>query len=337
MLRNRFFDVLQNITISELAKSIDCKTHNNLPDYNNTPILNIKNIDDASEGDLTFLSNKKYVSKLDIIKASVCIVGSDISIPKLNQHTCFIISDNPYYSYSKALNFLYKQKISNSKEYISTSSKIGNNVKIGLGTIIEDNCEIGDDVFIGSNIVIKQGCIIGNGTKIFDQAYLSFCSIGNNCIIHPGARIGTDGFGFATHNGAHHKILHVGSVVIEDNVEVGANSCIDRGSIKDTIISSGSIIDNLVQIGHNVELGNGCIIVSQVGIAGSTKLGNYVAVGGQAGISGHLEISDMVQIAGKSGVIKNIDKASTVGGYPAIPIKDWHKQNIILRKMLNDK
>lgn len=364
-MRERFFEFKGEIIASILAKKIGAEISVKQQELSDrTKIKEIKNIEDANIGDITFISNKKYEDQLYKTKASVCIVREDLKIDtQINKNLIFFFAKDPYFCFCKALNELYTEKKSTNNilvvnysedtinkervrnntytfngSTISNYAKIGKNVKIGSGVIIEDNVEIGDECEIGNNVVIKRGVSIGESNIIKDQTYLSFCKIGNECIIHPGARIGTDGFGFATKNGLHNKILHIGLVEIENYVEIGANSTIDRGSIKNTVIGEGTKIDNLVQIGHNVQIGKHCLIVAQVGIAGSTKIGNYVVLGGQVGVSGHIHIADKVQAAGQTGIIKNISEpGEIVGGTPSMPIKQWHKQSIYLKNIVNNK
>lgn len=325
------------ISVYDIAQKISAKIaveHETIS--KKTLISDVKNIEDAEVGDITCVNNKKYVNYLSSTKASACIIDKNLVVSGQPDSTILLKVDNAYFAYSKVIPILYSEIKSLQKANISDKSRIGENVFIGINTIIEDNVKIGNNCIIDHNVVIKNNVTIDDNTKIGAGSYIAYAQIGKNTIIHPGVKIGTDGFGFATYNGIHHKILHIGSVIIGNNVEVGAGSTIDRGSTKDTIIGDYTIIDNLVQIGHNVEIGKGCIIIAQVGIAGSTKLGHYVAVGGQTGIAGHLKIADQVQIAGKSGVISDINiKGQIVGGYPSQPIRDWHKQTILLRKMLN--
>ncbi len=333
-MHNRsFFNYHGGKSALELAEKIGATIPEAMKNRASTCIISdIKSVEEGGAGDLSLVHNKKYHSFLQNSRSSACIIRD---VQDLAPDMIQMISDDPYYSYSKALNLLFSEKEIILSKPISDNAHIGCNVKIGMNVIIEDNAVLGDGCIIESGAVIKHGVKIGANSKIGANAYIAYAYIGNNCVIHPGVRIGTDGFGFVTYGGSHHKILHIGKVVIGDYVEIGANSTIDRGSVKDTIVGSNTIIDNLVQIGHNVEIGKGCIIVSQVGIAGSTKLGDYVVVGGQAGISGHLNIANMVQIAGKSGVISDINQAGmAVGGLPSVPIKDWHRQTILIKNMI---
>lgn len=335
--KKHYFNFKTPISVLELANQIGGKIDEKYYQKSlNQFIKGVKNIEDASLGDLTFLSNKKYTNLLKTSRCAVCIV-SEAFQDDVNPEIILIKSENPYFAYSKSLNYLFSEIKNSSEKPISDKAKIHETAKIGHNVIIEDDVEIGENCEIDHNTIIKYGVTIAANTKIGAGSYLSFCSIGDKCIIHPGVKIGTDGFGFATDNGIHHKILHIGSVIIGDRVEIGANSTIDRGSVKNTVIGDGTIIDNLVQIGHNVQIGKGCIIIAQVGIAGSSYIGDYVVIGGQAGVAGHLKIANFVQIAGKSGVISDIDtEKQIVGGYPSQPIRDWHKQTILLKKMLKN-
>lgn len=296
-------------------------------------IKNIKNIEDAQEGELTFINNRKYYSNLSECKASICIAPKDID-ESLNDKIIIIKCDDPYFEYSKFINHLYSAKIFSDKNYVEFHRE--NSVKIGQNVVIEDNVTIGNNVIIDHNVVIKNGVSIGDNCYIGSSSYISYAKIGNNVIIHPGVRIGVDGFGFATHNGIHNKIFHIGIVRIGNNVEIGANSTIDRGSIKDTIIGDGTMIDNLVQIGHNAQVGKNSVIVAQVGIAGSSSIGDYCVIGGQVGIAGHITIGNFVQIAAQSGVISNIEDRAIMGGTPSQPIKDWHRQTILLKNLVKN-
>lgn len=217
---------------------------------------------------------------------------------------------------------------------ISNSAKIGKNCYIGHNVVIEDNVEIGDDSVIESGTVIEYKVKIGKRARIDSNVTISHAVIGDDVVILPGARIGQESFGFATEKGVHKKIYHTGKVIIGNDVEIGANSCVDRGSVKDTIIEDFCRIDNLVEISHNVHIKKGCMLVSQVGIAGSTEIGEYCVFGGQVGVSGHLKITNNVHVAGKAGIIQNVKEPGVIGGFPAIAIKDWHKQTIIMKKLI---
>ena len=305
-------------------------------------ICGIADLQSATKQHIAIFSNPIYKQQFLQTRAAVCIIEQNqLLAPK---ETFLLKSSNPYYAYCKLIDLFYAAKtsvlnlINQEGRYISPSARIGNNSHLGYNVVIEDDVEIGNNCFIDSGCVIKSGVLIGDNVRIGANAYISYSIIKDDVVILPGACLGQDGYGFATHQGQHHKIFHVGRVLIENGVEIGTNTTIDRGSLSDTIIAQGCKIDNLVQIGHNAELGKGCFIVAQVGVAGSSKIGNYCALGGQVGIAGHLIIADQVRIASQSGVMHNIEKSnSMVGGTPAVPIRQWHKQTILLKKLTNRK
>jgi UDP-3-O-[3-hydroxymyristoyl] glucosamine N-acyltransferase len=210
---------------------------------------------------------------------------------------------------------------------------LGKGCRIDPGAVIGARSEIGERCHIGANAVIGEGIVIGDDCIIGACASLSHSILGDRVYIHPGARIGQDGFGFASSEAGHLRIPQIGRVIIHDDVEVGANTTIDRGSGSDTIIGAGCKIDNLVQIAHNVHLGRCCVIVSQVGISGSTKLGDFVVCAGQAGFSEHLTIGDGVTLAARAGVIHDLEAGRTYGGAPAVPIMQWRRQTVALTRL----
>lgn len=332
-----FYQQTEPIKLGELADTIGCDVPN---EERNRLINSIKSLSQAGENDLSFLSNKKYLPDLKKTKAGVCIVPADLSELEEN-HTIFLKSKNPYFAYAKALDMFYhepKQQVTIEKSaHIHPTAKIGKNTYIGHNVVISNDVSIGDHSFIASGTYIGQNVKIGNRARIDSNVSISHSIIGDNVVILPGARIGQDGFGFATDKGIHKKIYHIGRVIIGNDVEIGANSCIDRGSMNDTIIEDYCRIDNLVQIGHNAHIKRGAILVAQVGIAGSSVIGSYCALGGQVGIAGHINIADQVQIAGQGGVLQDITNPGTYGGTPAVPIKDWHRQTITMKKLINKK
>lgn len=338
MVDSKFYITKPAQSLLELAAKLSC-TFVATRNINPTDVMlsSIASIENAEQGDVTFLANEKYLKQLEHSKASVCIAKADFS--NINPNMSFIISSNPYYSYAKAITLFYGPYISDySDSAIHPSAKIGKNVVIGYNSVIGEGAEIGDDSVVASGCFIGRGVRIGKNAKIGHAVTIEYSIIGDDVVIVAGSRIGSDGFGFATHAGTHHKIFHIGRVIIGNDVEIGANTTIDRGSLQDTVIKDGVRIDNLVQIAHNVEIGTGSVIVSQVGIAGSSRIGNYCVLGGQVGVAGHLSIADGVQIAGQGGVIQNIkDPGVILGGTPTMPIKAWHKQSIILKKLVKNK
>ena len=333
-----FFKPQSPMSIQELADIGACKINNNKAI--NKLVQGVAPINSATEHDLTFLSNTKYSSYLINSSAYACILDNN-SIRFAPEGMCLLISDNPYASYAKIANAFYQANIvkNNISEQanIAKTANIGNDCNIEAGAFIGENAQIGNNCHIAANAYIGNNVSIGNNCFVGHASTITHSLIGSSVIIHPGSRLGQDGFGFATEHGVHIKVPQLGRVIIEDNVEIGANTTIDRGAGPDTLIGNGTKIDNLVQIGHNVQIGRGCIIVSQTGISGSTKLGDYVVLGGQVGIAGHLNIGSMVNAAAKCGIITNIEPKKVIGGYPAMPIRDWHRQSIALKGLVSKK
>ena len=292
--------------------------------------LSLKTISNASENDLSFFSNIRYLKDLKKIKAKACLIDEKF-INYLPDNCYPIIVKDPYLALAFVSN-LFNDEVINSNGIISKNSsidlksKIEKNVQINSFTTIYHNTEIKEDTYIGSNTCIGPNVIINKNVVIHDNVSISNAIIMENCIIKPGARIGGTGFGFEMKT--KQNINHSGNVLIGKNSSIGSNTTIDRAVFDSTSIGEFSNLDNLVQIAHNVNIGDFAVIAAQVGIAGSTKIGNYVTIGGQAGISGHLVIGDNVTIAGKSGVTKNIADNSIIAGFPAKDIKLWKKEII---------
>lgn len=340
-MSDRFF-IKHDLQIKEIASSLGLNiVSNDDVDIDNLSFTDIASLKDASSSSLSFIANRKYISELASTNALGIII--DEHLLDYAQHIPIkLIAANPYYEYSKALQLFYKSKlaISYSKEfvaktaYIDEKSSIGNGCHISHNVVIEENVVIGNNCYIGSGVHIKIGVHIGDDSYVDSNAVIQYATIGKRAIIHPSVSIGQDGFGFAFAKGKHNKLLHIGEVIIGDDVEIGAGTTIDRGSVNNTVIHSGTKIDNLVQLGHNVNIGANSIIVAQVGIAGSSSIGDYVVIGGQAGVAGHLKVGNQVQIAAQSGVVKDVANGAVVGGTPAVPIRDWHRQNVLINKML---
>ncbi|BBJ30901.1 UDP-3-O-acylglucosamine N-acyltransferase [Rickettsia asiatica] len=301
-------------------------------------IHDIKILQEASSSDISFLSNPKYSEFLKTTKAAACIVPKNFT-GEANPNTLLIHAENSYFAYGKLIDFFYAPiksypaKIMKSA-IVADSATIGKNCYIGHNVVIEDDVIIGDNSIIEAGSFIGRGVNIGRNARIEQHVSINYAIIGDDVVILAGAKIGQDGFGFSTEKGVHHKIFHIGIVKIGNNVEIGANTTIDRGSLQDTVIEDLCRIDNLVQIGHSVKIGKGSIIVAQAGIAGSSTIGKYCAFGGQVGIAGHLNIGDGVQVAAQGGVAQNIEAGKIVGGSPAVPIMDWYRQSIIMKQLL---
>ena len=288
----------------------------------------LKSLNDARKNEVTFFSNVKYLKDLKKTKASAIFIQKKFSkyVPK---KCLVIISRYPEIDFAKTANIFYPDsyfsKILNKNILEKEIEEKYPSLIFGKNFYLEKAISIGSKVFIGNNVTIKENTTIGNNVIIGSNVVIENSIIGNNVYICDGCVIGKKGFGFKFINNSCLRIPHLGKVLIGNNCEVGANSVIDRGSVKNTSIGDNTFIDNLVHIAHNVTIGKKCIIAGQVGIAGSTNIGNNVTIGGQAGISGHLMIGNNVKIGGKSGVVKNIKDNNAVMGYPARSLRDFLK------------
>lgn len=287
-------------------------------------VASFAKIEEARQGQLSFLANPKYEDYLYTSQASVIIVNSNLELKQPVSATLIKV-ENAYSAFATLLHKyqeIQTQQLSGIQEpaFISTTAKLGQNVYVAAfayisnGVVLGDNVKIYPNVFLGNNVKVGNNVVLHSGVKIYHD-----CVIGNNVTIHAGTVIGGDGFGFAPQpDGTYKKVPQIGNVVIEDYVEIGANATIDRATLGSTLVKAGSKLDNLIQIAHNVEVGNNTVIAAQAGISGSTKIGNNVMIGGQAGIVGHISIADGAKINAQSGVSKTIKQPnSTVTGSPA--------------------
>lgn len=296
-------------------------------------IRGISGISDANYGDITFFSDKKWFKDLQVCKASAVIVKEEIKELDKPQ----IIVKNPLYSFSKLLAIFYPlshpAKGVSKLAYISEGAVLDEDVTILPYAYISDGVRIGSGSIIYPNVFIGEATIVGQNCIIYPNVVIQHkVQIGNNVIIHAGAVIGSDGFGYVMESGINHKIPQVGTVIIEDDVEIGANTTIDRATTGATVIGCGTKIDNLVQIGHNVHVGNNVILVSQTGIGGSSRIGNYAILGGQVGVADHVTIEDGTMIAAKAGVMGRVSRG-IYSGAPALPHKDWWRAVAIFNKL----
>ncbi len=291
-------------------------------------VSDVSKIEEGKPGTLTFLSNMKYESFIYKTEASIVLVNRDF-VPKTKINATLIKVDNAYQALATLLDLYEQTKISTKTgieqpSFIDESSIFGEDIYVGAFAYVGKNCKIGKNVklypqvYIGDNITIGDNCILYSGSKIYHDSV-----IGNRCIIHAGAVIGADGFGFAPQDdGTFKKIPQIGNTIIEDDVDIGANSTIDRGTMGSTIIRKGAKIDNLVQIAHNCDIGENTVIAAQSGFAGSTRVGKNCKFGGQIGLAGHLTIGDNVMFGAQSGISQNVKDNEVLLGSPAIPIKD---------------
>jgi UDP-3-O-[3-hydroxymyristoyl] glucosamine N-acyltransferase len=292
-------------------------------------------LEEAQPSDLSLFHNLKYKEAFQKSKAGACFIHAS-AIEFAPKDMALLVSPSPQRSFGLALTTLFPHaegKAAPMSSPIHPTAKIGEHTTIEYGAVIKERAKIGKYCHIGANSVIGTGVEIGDHTWIGQNVTISHALIGERVMIYPGARIGQAGFGFAMDKEGFVTVPQLGRVLIEDDVQIGANTTIDRGSLRDTIIGQGSRLDNLIMIAHNVVLGRGCVLVAQVGIAGSTQLGNYVIAAGQAGIIGHLNIEEGARIGAQAGVMRDIKAGETVLGSPAVPIKDFMRQTAVLQRL----
>ncbi len=336
MVNNLFYkQKIQKTSLEELCENFHIKLIGK-----NQIVTGINTLSASSEDQLAFLTNKSYLEQLNKTKAKSCLISSDFIAKALEikKEISYLVSDYSYDKLSQITEFFYSEKEPqrkiSSKSSISNTAKLGQNIHIGDHAVIHDNVEVGDNSIIESGCYIGENVKIGNNCKIEANCIIKYTQIGNNVEILSGSSIGQDGFGFSHDGKKFKKLLQLGLVIIEDDVSIGANVCIDRGSFSDTIIGFNSKIDNMVQIAHNVQIGKHCLIASQVGISGSTIIGDYVTCGGQVGFAGHLKIGSYNRFAGQSGVTKHIENnQGDFYGMPAQKKKEWQLQQIKLKKL----
>lgn len=323
-------------TAQQIATVVSGRIEGN-PDVS---VWSMAKIEEAKEGDLCFLANAKYEDFLYTTKASVVLVNESLDLKQAVQATLVRVKD-AYAAFALLLQTY--QDITGAKpkdiieqpSFISSTASMGEKVYVGAFTYVGDKATIGDQVqlypgvYIGDGVVVGKGSIVYAGVKIYHD-----CQIGEGVIIHAGTVIGSDGFGFAMENGAFKKIPQIGNVIIEDHVEIGANATIDRATMGSTVVKKGAKLDNLIQIAHNVEIGEHTVVAAQAGISGSSKVGKYCMVGGQAGIVGHIKIADFTKINAQSGVAKEINETHTsLTGSPAYDYKSMLKSQVIIRNL----
>jgi UDP-3-O-[3-hydroxymyristoyl] glucosamine N-acyltransferase len=303
-------------------------------------IEDVAPLETAGPNELTFLANLKYVEAFAASRA-----GAAFAAPRFASRApsgmALLIAADPYKAFALAAAAFYPtppivagrapSAMIDPSASVPPECEIGGNVVIAAGARLGRHCQIGANSTIGTNVEMGDDC------RIAANVTISHCLMGSRVVVHPGARIGQPGFGFAPDRAGSVTVPQLGRVIIGDDVDIGANTAIDRGSAHDTVIGEGTKIDNLVQIGHNVVLGRGCILAGQVGIAGSTRFGDFVMVGGQVGFTGHLRVGDGARIAAISGVFRDVEPGATVGGIPVVPLTTWMRQIAILQRLARKK
>ena len=325
----------KSFSLAELIAWVDGELHGHV-DVEQM-ITAVNTLTDAAPHELSFLSNTHYKDALAASRACAVLVAEEL-VSELDVEVALIAVRDPYLAYAQIQRHFYPDIKGQGKHHTSAvidpTAEVADDVDIGAG------CVIGAACTIGAGSVLAAGCLIADGAKIGADCLLhagvkleTACELGNRVIVQAGAVIGSDGFGYAWTGQAYLKIPQVGRVMVHDDVEIGANTCIDRGALGDTVIHSGVKLDNLVQIGHNVEVGALSAMASQVGISGSAKIGQGCQIGGKAGVAGHLKIADGCHLAAKTGVISDIDRAGTYAGFPAMPHRQWLKMSALMLKL----
>jgi len=319
------------LKLSEIARRIDCR----MAGTDDVEIYRVAGIDEAGPGDLTFVANRKYISRIKTTRASAIILGEDIppvSIPSIR-------TSDPYLAFARALEQFFAPVVPEQGIHpaaiIAENVTMGSHPSIGAYAVIGKGCKLGAGVTIYPHVVLYPDVCVGDGSVLHSQVTVrEGCILGSRVILQNGVVIGSDGFGFApTKEGSFYKICQTGRVVIEDDVEIGANSAIDRAAVGDTIIRRGSKLDNLVQIGHGARVGEDCVLAAQVGLAGSTHLGNRVWVGGQVGFAGHLEVGDKAVITAQSGTSHDVPPGAVISGSPAFENSAWLRSTAAFAKL----
>lgn len=344
MTAENFFSRPSALSLSDLIAivAVSLPANTNLDGL----IHNVAPLDQATALDLSFFDNSKYRGQLATTRAGYCLVSQRF-VHLVPSGTVALVSAEPYMDFARIAAHLYPASLHLGSAFLAAGispsaivhphAKIEPDVTIDPGVVVGPHAQIGQGTTIAANTVIGPGVCIGRKCQIGPNCSISHALIGNHVTLHGGVRIGQDGFGFAIGRHAHLKVPQLGRVVLQDHVDHGANVCVDRGTVRDTVIGEGTKIDNLGQVGHNVVIGRHCLIAGQVGIAGSTEIEDFVIVGGKVGFNGHIRIGSGTQIAGGSNVSESVAAGSRIGGTPARPLKEWFRQIAILDRLVRDR
>jgi len=303
-------------------------------------VTDVSPLGEAGPGQISFLDNRKYVPVFEGSRAAVCIVAPEF-VDRAPDGMTLIVSPRPYRAYARVAKAFYpgnaRQPGIHATAFVDDAAEVAVDAVVGPNAVVEADARVGSGVVVGAGGVVGCGGMVGGGTELGTGASLTHCDVGARCQIHAGARIGTRGFGFDMSPEGHLDVPQLGRVIVGNDVEIGANSTIDRGSGPDTEIGDGCKIDNLVQIGHNVRMGRGCVVVAQAGVAGSATLQDYILLAAQSGVAGHITIAAGTQLAARSGIMRDTQADARLVGNPAIPAKEYFRQIAMLSKLAKDR
>jgi UDP-3-O-[3-hydroxymyristoyl] glucosamine N-acyltransferase len=320
-----------NMKLSEIARKIQCR----MAGSEDVDIVGVAGIEDAQPGDLTFVANRKYIKHIKDTRASAIILGEEVPEVSLPSLRC----SNPYLAFAYALELFYRPLVPqpgvHPSAVVAPDARIGPNPSIGPFAVVGAGCCLGANVVLHPHAVLYPGVVLGDDVVVHSHATVrESCVLRSRVIVQNGAVVGGDGFGFAPReDGSYYKIVQAGSVLIEEDVEIGANATIDRAAVGNTVICRGSKIDNLVQIGHGSRVGENCVLAAQTGLAGSSRLGRGVRAGGQVGFAGHLEVGDGATFTAQTGVPHDVPAGALMSGYPAVENSTWLRCSAAILKL----
>lgn len=338
-----YFEPARSLTVGDIVRLTGAEPREGTP--LDRPIGNVAPLDRAGIHDLAFLDNARYAGQLPSSRAGACLIAPRFA-KEAPKHIGVLRAENPYRAFVTVLRELFPDALRPSSlfdakgvapgTFVHASARLENGVIVDPGAVIGPHAEIGAGTVIGPNAVIGPKVRIGRDCAVGAGTSLTHCLIGDRVVIHPGCNIGQDGFGYVMGKAGHLKVPQIGRVIIQDDVEIGAGTAVDRGAIRDTVIGEGTKIDNLVQVGHNVVIGRHCIVVAHTAISGSTTLEDLVVLGGRVAVNNHVTIGEGAQVAATSGVNGDIPPGARYGGTPAKPVKQWFREMLLVERLARE-